>query len=79
MEQLEKRQTRFIQAFNTLEMILQKIEHVPSDHYFYQELRDSLIQRFEYSLDTFWKMLKEYLVVKQAQKASLNPLLMLIL
>ena len=30
-----------------------------------QILRDSLIQRFEYSVDTLWKYLKEYLSVKR--------------
>lgn len=28
------------------------------------ELRDSVIQRFEYSIDTLWKLLKEYLRVE---------------
>ncbi len=27
----------------------------------YEELRDSSIQRFEFSTDTFWKLMKEYL------------------
>ena len=30
-----------------------------------QILQDSLIQRFEYSVDTVWKYLKEYLYVKK--------------
>ena len=44
---------------------LDEIEHKRSTHQNYQILRDSVIKRFEMSLDTFWKYLKVYLEVKK--------------
>src|SRR5580692_685621 len=36
----------------------------------YEALRDSVIKRFEYSLDTLWKFLKEYLEQKYGVKVE---------
>lgn len=54
----------FYKALQTLEKSLTKLETQKIDDY--QELRDSIIQRFEYTADTFWKYLKDYLQVKLA-------------
>lgn len=37
----------------------------------YTLMRDGLIQRFEYSIDSFWKFLKMYL--EEVQKVSIEP------
>jgi len=36
-------------------------------------LRDSVIKRFEYSIDTFWKLIKEYIEVTQGVVVSGSP------
>jgi len=63
MESLKIRYEATIQCLNTLHYSLEVIK----DQRFcevYEQLRDSIIQRFEYTLDTFWKFLREYPEVK---------------
>jgi len=60
MEILELRGETVSQALGQLKEafdILEKNKH----SYMYKTARDSLIQRFEFSFDAFWKYLKEYL------------------
>src|SRR5205085_7066556 len=60
MEQIKKRYKMALQTLATLKEVLDKIEQgVPEEYVL--EMRDSAIQRFEYSIDTFWKFLKIYL------------------
>ena len=60
MEQIKKRYKMALQRLATLKEVLDKIEQgVPEEYAL--EMRDSTIQRFEYSIDTFWKFLKIYL------------------
>ena len=61
MEKLIKRHAMALQTLATLKSVLDKLEkgNVPEEYLL--ELRDSAIQRFEYSIDTFWKFLKIYL------------------
>lgn len=59
MEILTKRRDALEKALKTLEHSLKKLESKEFSDY--EELRDSIIQRFEYSTDTFWKFLKDYL------------------
>jgi DNA-binding XRE family transcriptional regulator len=61
MEKLILRRETLAKALKTLEKSLKKLETKKFDDY--QELRDSIIQRFEYSTDTFWKYLKDHLRV----------------
>lgn len=61
MEKLILRCTTLEKALKTLEKSITKLEQKKFTDY--EELRDSLIQRFEYSTDTFWKYLKDYLHV----------------
>ncbi len=61
MEKLIIRQKTLNKALKTLEKSLHKLE--AKEYTDYQELRDSIIQRFEYSVDTFWKYLKDHLRV----------------
>jgi nucleotidyltransferase substrate binding protein (TIGR01987 family) len=65
MEKIETRYALFIKALGTLETALTKFEKL--------EPRDSVIQRFEYSIDSFWKLLKEYLEVHHGVAATGSP------
>jgi len=49
----KKKFEKFQKALLTLEEILDKEKNVI--------IRDATIQRFEYTVETFWKMLKEYI------------------
>lgn len=62
MEKLILRRNTLERALSTLEKSLAKMNQKTFTDY--QELRDSIIQRFEYSVDTFWKYLKDYLRVE---------------
>ena len=61
MEKLTLRRNTLEKALKTLEKSLEKLKQ---KHFTdYEELRDSIIQRFEYSVDTFWKYLKDHLQI----------------
>jgi nucleotidyltransferase substrate binding protein (TIGR01987 family) len=62
MEKLTLKYGTITKALNTLNKSLTKLKNKKFDDY--EELRDSIIQRFEYSTDTFWKYLNEYLKSK---------------
>jgi nucleotidyltransferase substrate binding protein, HI0074 family len=55
VEKLNLRHNTLIKTLRTLEKTLEFED--------YQDIRDSMIQRFEYSTDLFWKYLKDYLRV----------------
>lgn len=55
------RRNVFEKALKTLEKSLNKLNQKKFTDY--EELRDSIIQRFEYCADTFWKYLKDHLHV----------------
>lgn len=60
MEKIKDRYEITLQTLSTLKDILDKSEAgVPEEYAL--AVRDSIIQRFEYSIDTFWKFLKLYL------------------
>jgi nucleotidyltransferase substrate binding protein (TIGR01987 family) len=60
MEKIKDRYEITLQTLSTLKNILDKSEAgVPEEYAL--AVRDSIIQRFEYSIDTFWKFLKLYL------------------
>lgn len=62
-----------IDSFDSFESIfLQKL--TPEDHNkYYKVFRDSLIQRFEYTTDMFWKYLKIYLETKSFPATIISP------
>jgi nucleotidyltransferase substrate binding protein (TIGR01987 family) len=64
MEALESRYQASLQALKTLKDSLDLLDSAKSEK-LYESLRDSVIKRFEYSMDTFWKFCKEYLETKQ--------------
>lgn len=73
MERLKQRYMLTQKAFVTLDKaIIGFSKSNPKDPYF-MALRDSLIQRFEYSIDTFWKFLKLYLADKHGIEAIASP------
>lgn len=60
MEKVSKRYEMALQTLATLKIVLDKLQgNIPAEYAL--ELRDSAIQRFEYSIDTFWKFLKIYM------------------
>lgn len=63
MESLEKRYKIIAQCLDTL---YESIDFYQSRRFeeVHKQLRDSVIQRFEFSFDTFWKFLKEYIELK---------------
>jgi nucleotidyltransferase substrate binding protein (TIGR01987 family) len=73
MERLKQRYMLTQKAFASLDKaIIDFSKSNPKDPYF-MALRDSLIQRFEYSVDTFWKFLKLYLIEKHGIEAVASP------
>jgi nucleotidyltransferase substrate binding protein (TIGR01987 family) len=73
MEVIEKRRQAVLQTLDTLQEALILIEN-PAHIDLFKSLRDSLIQRFEYTIDTFWKFLKIYLQEKdEADLPSAAP------
>jgi len=60
MEILELRGEAVSQALDQLKEAFDILEKNKRS-YMYKTARDSLIQRFEFSFDAFWKYLKEYL------------------
>jgi nucleotidyltransferase substrate binding protein (TIGR01987 family) len=71
VDKLAQKRIQLIQAISTLEKALdnfaflvnEKISYNPHMDYAeeYRTHRDSVIQRFEYTIDLFWKYLKKYL------------------
>lgn len=73
MERLKQRYMLTQKALVTLDKAVLDFSHSkPNDPYF-MALRDSLIQRFEYSIDTLWKFLKLYLEIKHGMEAMASP------
>ena len=70
MDIIEKRQETFAKALKTLHKSLEKME--AKRYQDYDELRDSIIQRFEYCCDLFWKYLRDYLARKMKIKVEVT-------
>ena len=60
MEELKVRIDVTLKALMSLDESLKLLDDVSLDC-LHNTMRDSVIKRFEYSMDTFWKCLKEYL------------------
>ncbi len=63
MEELNKKRQQLLDALATLADAIE-ILSTEENNRLYQSLRDSLIHRFEYSIDSFWKFLKLFLEEK---------------
>lgn len=62
METLAIRRQAINQALKTLHKSIELLKEAESKE-LHETFRDSVIKRFEYSMDTFWKYLKEYIEV----------------
>ena len=63
----------FEKAVATLQTVLLKLQQTPHEHENYIFFRDSLIQRFEYCTDMFWKMLREFIIEKHGIDVPASP------
>ncbi len=72
MESLKIRLEAVTQALKTLSESLNLIQN-PEYKFLHSELRDSVIKRFEYSIDTFWKYIRDYL--EQVSKVVIGPVI----
>lgn len=72
MEKLRLRHKAVKKALKTLKESLDLIED-PECNPLYNELRDSVIKRFEYSIDIFWKYIREYL--EDVNKITIGPVI----
>jgi nucleotidyltransferase substrate binding protein (TIGR01987 family) len=73
MERLKERHKLLLKALNTLHISLQKLDNCKMHDEDYEIIRDSVIKRFEYSIDSFWKFLKDFLQHKQGIEAAASP------
>lgn len=62
----------FEKAINTLQVVLLEVAKAKNTDA-YEFYRDSLIQRFEYSIDMFWKMLREFIVEQHGIDVPASP------
>ncbi len=63
----------FEKALQTLKLALLKNQQTPEDHEDYIFFRDSLIQRFEYCTDMFWKTIREFIIIKHGLDVPASP------
>lgn len=61
MEKINNKYINFKNALNQLDEILTEIRSIDCDGKIYKIYRDSVIKRFEFCYDLFWKLLKLYL------------------
>jgi nucleotidyltransferase substrate binding protein (TIGR01987 family) len=74
MEKLKMRHMVVVQVLKTLDESLQLFNKSEKESSLWWSLSDSVIQRFEYSIDTFWKYLKLYLEEKgMVQETTGSP------
>ena len=73
MEKLERKTKQIVVALKSLQTVIHKFSERPRDDEDFAEIRDSVIKRFEYSIDTFWKFLKEYIEVKHGILPPASP------
>ncbi len=55
----------FLQAFARFEEALAVLENTTTESAEYPLVRDALIQRFEFTFETFWKMVKVFLELQE--------------
>jgi nucleotidyltransferase substrate binding protein (TIGR01987 family) len=63
----------FQKALASLHAALVRFQKVSPDDELYEPLRDSLIKRFEYCIDMFWKMLREYIIEEHGIDVPASP------
>lgn len=74
MEKIEKKYTIVVKALKTLKKSIEILENLkPEEEKFFEGQRDSVIQRFEYSIDSFWKFLNIYMQEKYLTETLGSP------
>lgn len=71
LTQIQTRQLAAQQALGCLKEALEIMNSDPMAQKYYKQMRNSAIQCFEFSIDTLWKLLKEYLLY--VHKIQLSP------
>jgi nucleotidyltransferase substrate binding protein (TIGR01987 family) len=69
MEKLIFKYENACKAALRLKEVIDRLKATQSNEQDYEIIRDSVIQRFEFTIDIFWKFLKYYL----AEKHSITP------
>lgn len=64
MAKLERKNEQIIAALKSLEISLDEFHELNKIDRYHELVRDSVIKRFEYSIDIFWNFLKQYLEVQ---------------
>ena len=77
MDRLLQRRQLVEKSLDTFRVALLKLSEINPEDYYYTEVRDSAIQRFEYSLDTFWRFAREYIVKKFGLEVAASPKMVL--
>lgn len=62
--------TSLEKALNSLERAVERSQKIPED----EEVRDSVIQRFEYTYELSWKMLKRQLQIDSQTPVSIDAM-----
>jgi len=76
MERIKKKHDVILQALSTLKKSINLLNDLEEQKY-YESLRDSVIARFTYSIDLFWKFLKLYLQEKHNIETAATPRIVL--
>lgn len=63
MAKLTRKSQQIVNALKSLEISLNEFQELSKIDRYHEIVRDSVIKRFEYSIDLFWKFLKEYLEI----------------
>lgn len=71
METMKKRHISLTNALATAQEAIALYREYVNNEKLSNSFRDSLIQRFEYSIDTFWKYLRHYL--QDIKRLSVEP------
>lgn len=64
MEKLTYKYENTCKAATKLKQVIDRFATVDVEQQDYEIIRDSMIQRFEFTIDIFWKYLKYYLAIK---------------
>lgn len=73
MERLKERYEILNNALKSFNESIVYFKELDANNKYYKSLRNSVIKSFEYSYDTFWKFLKEYLEKMQGLMPQANP------
>lgn len=73
MEKLATHFQKLKSALKTLKIALTYLHELTESDKYYETFRDSAIQRFEYSIDLFWKTLRDFLEKNHGLMVPASP------